>query len=146
MLREPMADDESEVDGKSEGPVVVATFRDSMPANLCRMALGDAGIQAWLSTENLAGVAPHLGIALGIDVLVRGSDVSDAREVLADVDSGSVALPDEADPCPQCRAFDADHVRSADRAGALLGQLFVGVPRPSVVLTWKCRGCGHEWR
>ena len=37
-----------------------------MNASLFRMALGEAGIQAWLTTEHLAGVAPHLGLAVGV--------------------------------------------------------------------------------
>jgi hypothetical protein len=49
----------------------IASFGSPLEANLCRMALLEAGIKAWLSTEDLGGMAPPLGWASGVEVLVR---------------------------------------------------------------------------
>lgn len=140
------AEDESEEKDESGDLEVVATFHDALRASLCRSALGAAGIEAWLSTENVAGIAPHLGIALGIQVQVRPEDLEAAAEVLRSVESGSAAIPEDAEPCPRCSSMETEHRASPDRAGALLGQLVMGLPRPDAIWTWTCKACGHEWR
>lgn len=73
----------------------VATFGDAVQAHLCRMALQQAGVDAWLSTENLAGVHPPLGLAIGVGVLVRPEEAAAARDLLRAADRGRLALPDE---------------------------------------------------
>jgi len=137
-----MAEAEQDPDAQS----TVVTLRDSAKAQLLRMALEGAGIQAWLSTENLASVAPHLGIAIGIDVNVRHSDLLAARELMMSVESGEVALPEDSDLCPACGGSETERVSAPHRTGALLGQLFVGVPRPDIRWSWTCGRCGHSWR
>jgi hypothetical protein len=76
----------------------VAAFSTALEANLCRMALAEAHIEAWLSTEYLAGVAPHLGLTIGVDVLVRREAAESAREVLASIATGAMALPRQVEP------------------------------------------------
>jgi hypothetical protein len=76
---------------------VVATFGGPLEANLCRMALEQAGIRALLSTENLAGVHPPLGLAIGVGVLVQPEDAAAAREFLEAVGHGRIRLPEEPD-------------------------------------------------
>jgi hypothetical protein len=77
------------------GPLeTVATFGDPIEANLCRMALGEGGIEAWLSTENLAGVHPPLGLVLGVGVMVRREDADAARELLDAVRRGAMETPE----------------------------------------------------
>ena len=85
-------------DGVEFAPIEsVATFSTTLEASLCRMALVESGIKAWLSTEHLVGVVPPLGAALGVDVLVRREDAGAAREVLADIDAGGATLKDDAE-------------------------------------------------
>jgi hypothetical protein len=123
----------------------VVTLNTSLEANLCRMALVEAGIEAWLSTEHLAGVAPPLGVAVGVDVLVRSENVEAARELLAELDTGAAALPVEPEPCPRCSSVETEHHRAPDRVSAVSGWALAGVPLPAGVWRWKCHGCGHEW-
>src|SRR5947207_13428543 len=79
-----------EFEGTAYRPIeVVASFSTALEANLCRMALEEARIDAWLSTEYLADVAPHLGLALGVDVWVRKDAADAAREVLASIKTGA---------------------------------------------------------
>ena len=75
----------------------VASFTTALEANLCRMALVEAGIQAWLSTEHMAGVIPPLAASVGVDVLVRPDRAAAARELLADLDAGAASLPRESE-------------------------------------------------
>jgi hypothetical protein len=124
----------------------VAEFRDSVRAHLCQMALQASGVEAWLSQPNLAGVAPDLGIALGIEVLVRQSDAPAARELIGAFESGEVALPLEPTSCPRCGSVEAQYVPRPDRAGAILGTFLVGLPRPDVAWAWKCSRCGNKWQ
>jgi len=123
----------------------VASFGDAMEAKLCRMALGEAGIEAWLSTEHLAGVAPPLGLAIGIDLLVRPEMVAAAREVLASLAAGEAALPEENESCPRCQSSETEHIEGVDRGVAVANFVLVGYPRPHPVWRWKCNACGHEW-
>jgi hypothetical protein len=79
----------------------VASFGSPLEANLCRMALLEAGIKTWLSTEDLGGMAPPLGWASGVEVLVRRDQAPAAREVLAAVEAGAAELPEEPETGPQ---------------------------------------------
>ena len=103
-----------------EALVVAETFGDAMQANLCRMALEEAGIEAWLPTEHIAGVHPALGLAVGVPVLVRRDDLAGARQLLAALARGEAALSAEIEACPNC--------------GAL--------PFARIAL---CPACGHVW-
>ncbi len=73
----------------------VASFGSPVEADLCRMVLLEAGIKAWLSTEDLGGMAPALGWAAGVHVLVRREAAPAAREVLAAVDEGAAEIPED---------------------------------------------------
>jgi hypothetical protein len=72
----------------------VASFSSSLEANLCRMALVSAGIEAWLSTEHLLDIVPPLGIGIPVEVQVRPENAAAARALLADIDA-KAALPQE---------------------------------------------------
>jgi hypothetical protein len=124
----------------------VATLSGALEANLCRMALTEAGIEAWLSTENLAGVAPHLGLAIGVDVLVRREDAAAAREVLEAGRSGAIALPVDPEPCPRCGSTGTEHYRRTDPLSAGSGWFLTAYPMPTGDWRWRCSSCGHEWR
>lgn len=123
----------------------VTTFHSTVEANLCRMALNEAGIEAWLSNENLAAEVPTLGIAIGVDVLVRGDQVAAARELLTALDSGAAALQEEPEACPKCQSSDTEHYHARDTASAVSGYFLLATPLPAGEWRWRCRACGHEW-
>lgn len=125
--------------------VRVSTERDPMAANLVRMSLEESGIPAWLSTEHLAGASPPLGIAIGLDVMVRAQDEGAAREVLAALESGAAALPLEPEPCPRCQSLQTEHRPERDRAAAVASVMLFETPRPAVVWRYRCGACGHAW-
>jgi hypothetical protein len=123
----------------------VASFATAMEANLCRMALQEAEIDAWLSTEHLAGVAPSLGLAIGVDVLVRPATADAAREVLASIEAGAAALPQEPEPCPRCKSTATAHVQHPDRVSTVSSWFLIGMPFPQHLWRWTCKACAHEW-
>ena len=124
----------------------VAQFRDGVRAQLCQMALQASGVEAWLSQPSLAGIAPDLGVALGVEVLVRRLDVVAARELIRAFESGDVAIPLEATSCPRCGSPEAQYLPRPQRAGAILNTILAGLPRPDVAWVWKCSRCGNEWQ
>jgi hypothetical protein len=123
--------------------VAVAELRDGVRAGLCRMSLEACGIQAWLPTRHLGGVAPHLGIAVGLEVRVRSSEAEAARNELA---AGAAALSHEGTLCPRCGSPRFQFLGRPARARALLGYFVFGIPRPDVRWRWYCRACGKEWK
>lgn len=125
--------------------VRVTSLMDSMAANLCRMALQEASIQAFVSNEHLAGASPPLGIALGFDILVAADDEAAAREVLAALESGEAAIPLEPEPCPQCQSLDNERRPEKDRLQAVGSFLLFDTPRPAVSWRTRCLKCGHVW-
>jgi len=78
----------------------VASLSDPLQANLCKMALLESGIEAWLSTEYLAGAFPPLGLTIGIDVLVRREARTAALELLARLDAGAAEIPSDPEQDP----------------------------------------------
>jgi hypothetical protein len=122
----------------------VASYRTQIAASLCRMALAQAGIEAWLATENLAGISPPLGLALGVDVLVRPESASLACKLLAEFDAAR-RVPEEPQVCPQCGGTNSEHLRRVGRLSAVAGWALAGTPMPMVDWRWHCKHCGHEW-
>jgi putative signal transducing protein len=137
----PVADDAREMGALTS----VGTFSTALDANLCKMALTEAGIEAWLPTEYLAGVSPNLGLAIGLDVLVRDEDATRARDVLRELAQGGAALALDPEPCPGCGSTETEYVPQPDRANAIGGYFLAGLPRPAVQWRWVCQGCRQEW-
>ncbi|MEO8678300.1 MAG: DUF2007 domain-containing protein [Vicinamibacterales bacterium] len=61
--------------------VVVRTFGSSMEAHLAHSALEAAGIESMLRPDDCGGQRPHMQI-VGVDLLVREDDVTEADQVL----------------------------------------------------------------
>ena len=123
----------------------VASFSTALEANLCRMALEEAQIPAWLSTEYLADVAPHLGLAVGVDVLVRKDAADAARELLASIKKGAVALSSDVEACPKCQSGQTERVQTTDRGATIGAWIVAATPLPQHDWQWTCRSCGHQW-
>jgi len=123
----------------------VESFSAVLPANLCRMALQEAGIEAWLSTEHLAGVAPPLGFTLGVDVLVRPASAAAARAVIASLQDGTAAIPEEPEPCPRCQSLENERVPEEDAEPSVLAWARHGPPPAQSIWRRRCKSCGHEW-
>jgi hypothetical protein len=123
----------------------VASFYSSLEANLCRMALVSAGIDAWLSTEHLLTIAPPLGIAIPVEVQVHAENASAARALLADIDAEAARRPKEPEVCPRCGSAETEHERTTDKTAALSAFALTSLPLATVAWRWKCRTCSHQW-
>lgn len=66
----------------------MSVFRAPRPvAQLIVSVLEGHGIDAVLSSDDADGWAPHVGLAQGSRVLVRGADEQIARDVIAQVEA-----------------------------------------------------------
>ena len=96
-----MDPDQRDDDAESGPLVTIATFFNPGEAHVSRMALEEAGIEAWVADE-VGGTM--YGVGVGSRLQVRATDEAAAREVLASPPAPADALPaDLADPsCPAC--------------------------------------------
>lgn len=62
--------------------VVVRTFSDRIEAELAQAALGAAGIESMVRSDDAGGMQPALTSSNGAAVLVRAEDAAEAEDVL----------------------------------------------------------------
>jgi hypothetical protein len=135
--------------------VTVRSFRDPVDAGIARARLELAGIPSLLLDENLIAVQWLYSRALGgVKLAVDEADLEAARGVLAQDESGDVALaalPDASDASPDadegCPACGSTRIRSSKlqrRAAAL--SLLTSLPLIAWRHRWICDACGHSWR
>jgi hypothetical protein len=136
----PVADADGE--GEDEDLATVARFFSPAVAHACRMALEEAGIEAWVFDET-AGAS--FGVGIGIEVRVRAHDLDAAHEVLESSPVPASDLPPEVaePPCPKCgstqvtqQVAERDEVPLEERDEDEDGY---GPWR------YRCAACGHEW-
>ncbi|MGH9748581.1 MAG: putative signal transducing protein [Candidatus Polarisedimenticolia bacterium] len=123
----------------------VATFGGAAEANVCMMALREAGIEACLSNRDVAGQLPVLGWAAGVDVLVRPEQAQSARDLLAQFEADATPIAVEPGPCPRCASVDTGFPGPTDQPDPEPGRASMEASRPPAERRWGCRSCGHEW-
>jgi Putative prokaryotic signal transducing protein len=105
----PQATDEP-ADGAEETELVtVAGFWDPLQANVLRARLESEGISAFVWSEPV-GIPDVNGGSTRVQV--KSDDVEQAREVMASIERGELAIPDS----PDTRTSVADPLKSARRA------------------------------
>ncbi len=67
---------------RPDGPVTVRTYHLEHEAELARAVLEAHGIEAFVMPDNAGGMLPMLQALYEIRLVVRGSDVVEAREIL----------------------------------------------------------------
>src|SRR5262245_51488297 len=86
----------------------IATFWNPVEANLARARVEDAGVEAALADEGVAGVNWLLTSAVGgIKLQVREGDAERALEILAEVASPQAEAPTSAEAEPPTEATEA---------------------------------------
>jgi hypothetical protein len=124
---------------ESAPTVTIATFFNAAEAHASRMALEDAGIQAWVADE--AGGTLY-GIAIGSRLQVREGDAERAREALAAPTVPAGDLPPELaePPCPSCASKNVALEARVDPDAE--GRELMGTRR-----RWYhvCAACRHTW-
>jgi hypothetical protein len=135
--------------GEPPAPVAIARFRDLPEALVAKSMLDSAGIESFLTNENLVRLHWLLSnLVDGIKLMVRSEDAETARKLLEekipekfDVEGvGEYAQP----RCPRCGSLDVGF-DEIDKEGAHLAMAFVGVPLGATHKGGTCHACGHEW-
>jgi predicted RNA-binding Zn-ribbon protein involved in translation (DUF1610 family) len=123
----------------------VATFIDPTDAHILRARLEAEDIPACVVNEHHVRLNWFQAMALGgARVQVAAENVEEARQVMAAIERGEFALPDEpADvlACPRCGSHDiAADGRS--RGVALWSLYLFALPLPFSLRRVRCRACG----
>jgi hypothetical protein len=72
----------------SDSMVVVQTFSSEVEAQMAKGRLESAGIESMVSSDDCAGMHPHLQRAYGVKLLVFEENLEQAQEIL-EVDSSA---------------------------------------------------------
>jgi hypothetical protein len=129
-------------------PVMVGRYGGMPEALVAKSMMDSAGIESFLSDENLVRLDWfYSNLVGGIKLMVREEDAETALNVLeknipAKLDvtgMGEYAQP----PCPRCGSLDVTF-DGLDKKITYPG-LFFGVPIPAKNFGGKCHACGHEW-
>jgi hypothetical protein len=134
---------------QADPPVMIRRCQDLSEAMLSKSILDSAGIESFLTDENLVRINSFYSRVIGgMRLLVRGEDAETAKQLLGqetlekfDVDGvGEYQQP----RCPRCHSLDASF-DELDKRVAYEGVLFAGVPVPTLNEYWKCNSCGNKW-
>ncbi len=141
------------VTGKKEpdppGPVMIGRYQNLPAASLAKSMLDSAGIESFLSDDNLVRMDWLYSNAVGgIKLLVREEDAETARELLEQ------GVPEEFEVegigeyqqprCPKCQSMDVFFEEMDKKIAYPL--LYVGVPVAVTRKGWRCHSCGHGWK
>ena len=151
MQAPPAEKENSETSGserEAPGPVMVGRYRDSGEAMIAKSMLDSAGIESFLSDENLVRLDWfYSNLVGGIKLMVREEDAETARKLLEE------NIPEKFDVtgvgeytqprCPQCGSMDVSF-DGLNKQIAYPG-LFLSLPIPVNRKGGKCHACGHEW-
>lgn len=133
---------------EAPSPVIIARYGGVPEALVAKSMLDSAGIESFLSDENLVRLDWfYSNLVGGIKLMVREEDAETARKVLEQnipeklevTGVGEYAQP----LCPQCGSLDV----SFDELNKQIAYpgLLLGIPMPVNHEGGKCHGCGHEW-
>lgn len=129
-------------------PVMVGRYGGVPEALVAKSMLDSAGIESFLSDENLVRLDWfYSNLVGGIKLMVREEDAETARTVLEKnipkklevTGVGEFVQP----PCPRCGSLDVTF-DGLDKKIASAG-FFLNVPIHVILKGGKCHACGHEW-
>ncbi|WP_437956507.1 DUF2007 domain-containing protein [Sorangium sp. So ce119] len=134
----------------SEQLVTVATYSESVEAQMGRSALTAHGVRAFIADEHVATLTPHyIGRSLGIRLQVPRADLERAAEILRPpaVDDDGELDDDEAElDGPKCPACEARYAYREWAPGQVLVIIaLLGLPLLVLKKRWHCRKCDAYW-
>lgn len=126
--------------------VTVSTHVDPIAAHIMRCRLEADGIAAFVAHEHHVSMDWLVSNALGgVKVQVAAQDAAAARQVVAAVESGAYALPDEdadAVACPRCGSARAGEDKRAWSV-SLMSSFLLSIPLPFSRHRLRCLACGY---
>ncbi len=137
------------LEGEQREFVILCRFRDLPEAILIKSILDSAGIECFLSDENLIRMDWFWSGLLGwVKLWVRQQDVDQAQSLISqgvleefDVEGvGKFKQP----RCLRCQSIDISF-QGLFKPFAFISA-YIGLPIPLKRRGWKCHSCGHSWR
>lgn len=135
----------------------VANFGDLATARVAQSMLADAGIDADIPDEFLAGIDWQLGTAIqGVRVTVAAGDAEVARSLLSQSSTGAdediQSFDSPADPDSLCPACHSDRIGPPSWKKRMKGLALLFFPAlilyPLMIVVGRntqCYECGHRW-
>jgi putative signal transducing protein len=132
----------------AEELVMVARFRDLPEALFAKGKLESAGIECFLTDQNMVRLDWfYSNVIGGMRLLVRQEDEAAAKQVLAepppDFTEEEVGEAYKQPHCPKCDSLDISYT-SLNR-GVSYTLMYLNVPFPVPKRHWHCNACGAEW-
>src|SRR5713226_3300155 len=133
---------------EAPSPVMIARYGGVPEALVAKSMLDSAGIESFLSDENLVRLDWfYSNLVGGIKLMVREEDAETARKLLEEnipEKFDATGVGEYAQPrCPQCGSMDVSF-DGLNKQIAYPG-LFLSLPIPVNRKGGKCHACGHEW-
>jgi len=129
--------------------VLLRRFRDLPEALMAKGSLESAGIECFLTDDNMVRLDWFISNLLGgAKLLVSPEDVEDANAVLnqpipesLDVEGvGEYQQPH----CPVCKSLDVGFEELNKKIA--YSSAYLGVPLPVHRKAWRCNDCSNEWQ
>jgi len=130
--------------------VTVQGYRDLTDALAARSVLESAGIQAWITNENLVRMVWFCSNLLGgLRLQVEEADEAAAREILEEGVPGTIMYgPEEVyvqPTCPRCGSAEITLGTGTEKGPSLAALYFMAIPVPPRKAPWHCSSCGALW-
>jgi predicted RNA-binding Zn-ribbon protein involved in translation (DUF1610 family) len=137
-----------EIPGPEPEPVVIRQFRDLPEAMIAQSLLDSAGIENFLSDENVVRMDWLWSNAIGgVKLLVRKHDAEEAERLLSEKRPAQFEIPDSETyvqpTCPKCGSMEVTY-DGLDRPLSY-ATVAVGVPIPVKNAGWRCASCKNRW-
>ncbi len=129
--------------------LAICRFRDLPEALLAKGSLESAGIECFLTDDNMVRMDWFISNLLGgIKLAVNQEDAEAATAFLDEPMPETLDVEGvgeyEQPRCPECHSLDVNF-EQLNRKVAYTSA-WLGVPIPLHTRAWTCRSCGHRWQ
>lgn len=118
----------------------LATFDNSISANILRTKLESEGIVCFLHNEHFTNLMPHYFNILGsgVQVFVPTNQIERAKEI-AKLDPTQLI-------CPNCSSSNVVNSTSMSKLSLIFIALLVFLPFGNLLNNFSCKECGHKFK
>ena len=120
----------------------LATFDNSLTANLLKSKLESEGIPCFLNNENFTNMMPYYFNMLGsgVRVMVPTAQLERAKE-LANIDHGGLTCPN----CGSTKIMNSVE-RTKNKLKLALIAIFLALPIGNLLNDYTCQNCKHQFK
>lgn len=134
----------------SEKLVTIATFSQSVEADLVKSKLESEDIECFIADQNVIQWNWLYSNAVGgIKVQVRESDAKRALEIIRSKSEELDSSEEDAEiatlKCPKCNSSGVSYEKFAKKI-LFISWLFLGIPLPFLKRKYRCANCAYEWK